>query len=106
IALAHLLKKIMRWTARAHVVLGMHLEPADIRPALDHIAIVLRLEPGAGAARNPRLDTPGPRAVHRRHRAPQPLIGASEPLRFMPFLSVTSIDMQVPLATYFQAPRS
>ena len=41
------LEEEMRRTARPHVVLGMHLEPADIGPGVEDVPLVLGLQPGA-----------------------------------------------------------
>ena len=81
----------MRRTAGPHVVLGMHLEPADIGPGFEDMPLVLGLQPGAGT-----------REAIRRHERLR-YIGARVPLRFMPSFKVTSMVAQVPLATYFHA---
>ena len=85
------LEEEMRRTARPHVVLGMHLEPADIGPGVEDVPLVLGLQPGAGT-----------RGAIRRHDE-RPYIGARVPLRFMPSFRVTSMVAHEPLATYFHA---
>lgn len=94
-----LFEKEMRRTAStvagSHVILGMHLEPADIRSAIENVTVVLGLQPGSRA--EPLQPT------IRRHGTSSPYMGANVPLRFMPSFSVTSMAMQDPLATYFHA---
>ena len=45
IAHSHRLEGAMRRPAVAHIVLGMHLEPADVGLALEDVAVMLGLEP-------------------------------------------------------------
>ena len=52
IAHPHRLEGAMRRPALAHIVLGMHLEPADVGLALEDVAVMLGLEPNAGPWRN------------------------------------------------------
>ena len=94
-------------SARAHVIFRMDLEPAEIGPTFEDIAVMLRLETtparaGIGSCRKrPRFG-----AADVTGSEPQPLTGFSELLRIMPSLSLTLIDSQEPFATYFQAPLS
>ena len=53
----------MRRSARPHVVLGMDLEPAECRPAIENLEIMLWLEPDPGRSRDRGRSTPGGRAV-------------------------------------------
>lgn len=41
----------MRWPTLAHLVLGMDLEPADVRRGVENLAVMLRLQPDPGARR-------------------------------------------------------
>ena len=85
----------MRRTAGSHEVLRMHLEPADVGRLFEDLPVVLGLQPA-----------PARTVIVMERSAVIPIadyIGCMVPLRFMPSLSVTSIDAQVPLATYFQA---
>ena len=88
---AYALQEVMRRTAGPHVVLGMHLEPADIGSGFEDMPLVFGLQPGTGTKE----------AVRRHDEAPY--MGVRVPLRFMPSLRVTSMAPQEPLATYFQA---
>ncbi len=106
IALAHRLKERMGRTARAHVVFGVHLEPADVRQGLQNIVPVLRFQSGPGLRRNRDTLVSRMHAKHHGNSLDQPLMGESEPARCEPSFSVTFVEAQVPLGTSFQAPLS
>src|SRR5262245_6268445 len=84
---------VMWRPAGTHIVLRVHLEPADVGPVSENGVIVLMFQPDAGAKRDRRGD----------HRSAYDLAGASEPVRVEPSGSFTVIFSQVPLATNFQA---
>src|SRR5262245_45871726 len=58
IVVTHAGEVVVRRAACAHVVLRVHLEPADVRPSLENVPIMLRLETDPGASRD-RCMRPG-----------------------------------------------
>src|SRR5581483_819774 len=90
IELPRLFQITQRRTAGAEVILAVDFEPADIRPAFDHVAIMGRAQPDPGSRRDRSCDSSGCGCRQRRYF----LAACSEP---------PTIFSQVPFGTEIHA---